>query len=205
MPENIVPHLYQSITNLTAELYPHKICDLLSFIDEQFNSQCGIYSEGFRHILKQVLTTVVGQSIGVEAEDKAFLLLQRWKNMPPLSKLFEQPTSVLAASKDLTRMNCLRHKEIPADESWLPSIRANELTKRIGRHTTDILRNLEAANELFADLTKALGESVDSYAKSEADAAAAAEVEASRCVSCRMPGFHREDCLASAATDGVES
>lgn len=80
LPENIVPHLYQSITNLTAELYPHKICDLLSFIDEQFNSQCGIYSEGFRHILKQVLTTIVSQPIDVEAEDKAFLLLQRWKN-----------------------------------------------------------------------------------------------------------------------------
>ncbi len=80
LPESIVPHLYQSITNLTAELYPHKICDLLSFIDEQFNSQCGLYSEGFRRILKQVLTIVVGQSIDVEVDDQAFLLLQRWKN-----------------------------------------------------------------------------------------------------------------------------
>ncbi|PSJ48244.1 hypothetical protein C7H85_05125 [Zobellella endophytica] len=80
LPESIVPHLYQSITNLTAELYPHKISDLLSFIDEQFNSQCGLYSEGFRRILKQVLTIVVGHPIDVEVEDQAFLLLQRWKN-----------------------------------------------------------------------------------------------------------------------------
>jgi hypothetical protein len=80
LPESVVPHLYQSITNLISELYPHKICDLLSFIDEQFNSQCGIYSEGFRRILKQVLTIVVGQSIDEEVEDQAFALLQSWKN-----------------------------------------------------------------------------------------------------------------------------
>ena len=80
LPESITPYLYQSITNLIVELYPNKICDLLCFIDEQFISQCGIYSEGFRSILKQVLTIVVCQPIDEEVEDQAFLLLERWKN-----------------------------------------------------------------------------------------------------------------------------
>lgn len=80
LPESLIPYIYQLITKLIVELYPDKICDLLCFIDKQFSSQCGIYSEGFRSILKQVLTIVVRQSIDVEVEDQAFSLLERWKN-----------------------------------------------------------------------------------------------------------------------------
>ncbi|GAB1150357.1 MAG: hypothetical protein WStaPseu_04770 [Shewanella algae] len=79
LPESIVPKIYQSITKLITEIYHSRICDLLNFIEEQFDCQCGIYSEGFRSILNQVLTTVVSKPLDVEVEDQAFLLLDRWK------------------------------------------------------------------------------------------------------------------------------
>lgn len=79
LPEGIFPNIYQLITKLITEVYPSKICDLLNFIEEQFDCQCGIYSEGFRSILNQVLTTVVSKPLDVEVEDQAFLLLDRWK------------------------------------------------------------------------------------------------------------------------------
>ncbi|MCS0325012.1 AVAST type 1 anti-phage system protease Avs1b [Vibrio diabolicus] len=79
LPESIFPNIYQSITELITDIYPSRICDLLNFIEEQFDCQCGIYSEGFRSILNQVLTTVVSKQLDEEVEDQAFLLLDRWK------------------------------------------------------------------------------------------------------------------------------
>lgn len=79
LPESIVPQIYQSITVLITEVYPNKIGDLLNFIKEQFSSQCGIYSEGFRRILNLVLTNVVSRQIDVNVEDQAFVLVERWK------------------------------------------------------------------------------------------------------------------------------
>ncbi|MEZ9436596.1 AVAST type 1 anti-phage system protease Avs1b [Vibrio lentus] len=79
LPESVFPNIYQSITELITDIYPSGICDLLNFIEEQFDCQCGIYSEGFRSILNQVLTTVVSKPLDVEVEDQAFLLLDRWK------------------------------------------------------------------------------------------------------------------------------
>lgn len=79
LPESIVPQIYQSITTIITEIYPSKICDLLSFIEEQFSSQCGVYSEGFRRTLNLVLTNVVSKPIDVNVEDQAFVLVERWK------------------------------------------------------------------------------------------------------------------------------
>ena len=79
LPESIMPYIYQLITELITEIYPSKTGELLNFIENQFDSQCGIYSEGFRFILKQVLTTIISKPLEVEVEDQAFLLLERWK------------------------------------------------------------------------------------------------------------------------------
>ncbi|ENE5200188.1 serine protease [Vibrio parahaemolyticus] len=80
LPEGILPHIYQSITSIITELYPDKVYYLMNFIEDQFDSQCGIYSEGFRRILKQTLTMVVSKPIDEELEDQVFLLLDRWKD-----------------------------------------------------------------------------------------------------------------------------
>ncbi|MGR2868132.1 hypothetical protein [Vibrio vulnificus] len=79
LPESIFPVIYQSVTKLITDIYLSGICDLLNFIEEQFDCQCGIYSEGFRSILNQVLTTVISKPLDEEVEDQAFLLLDRWK------------------------------------------------------------------------------------------------------------------------------
>ncbi|WP_234405709.1 hypothetical protein, partial [Vibrio cholerae] len=63
LPESIVPVIYQSVTKLITDIYLSGICDLLNFIEEQFDCQCGIYSEGFRSILNQVLTTVISKPV----------------------------------------------------------------------------------------------------------------------------------------------
>ncbi|HHF2953601.1 TPA: AVAST type 1 anti-phage system protease Avs1b [Vibrio diabolicus] len=79
LPESILPKIYQSITKLVTDIYPNKICYFLSFIENQFNVQCGVYSEGFRRILNLILTNVLNKPIDVDVEDQAFVLVERWK------------------------------------------------------------------------------------------------------------------------------
>lgn len=80
LPEDIFPFIYQSITSLITELYPDKVTFLINFIDDQFDSQCGIYSEGFRGILKQTITMVISKPIDERLEEQVFILLERWKD-----------------------------------------------------------------------------------------------------------------------------
>lgn len=79
LPESIVPEIYKSLTILITDVYPDKIGDLLSFAEEQFNSQYGIYSEGFRKTLKLVLENVINKPIDLNTEDQVFALVERWK------------------------------------------------------------------------------------------------------------------------------
>lgn len=79
LPESIVPQIYQSLTILMTDVYPDKIGNLLDFIENQFSSQCGIYSEGFRRIIKLVLTNIVSKPMDPNVEDQVFVLVERWK------------------------------------------------------------------------------------------------------------------------------
>ncbi|HCZ8411909.1 TPA: serine protease [Proteus mirabilis] len=79
LPESIFPHIYHSITTILTEFYPSDVCNLLNFINEQFSSQCGIYSEGFRSILNSVLSSIVGKPLSEEVEDQVFTLVERWR------------------------------------------------------------------------------------------------------------------------------
>lgn len=77
--QKVFSHIYRSITTIFTEFYPDDVCNLLKFIDEQFSSQCGIYSEGFRSILNSVLSSIVGKQLSEEVEDQVFTLVERWR------------------------------------------------------------------------------------------------------------------------------
>lgn len=79
LPEVIFPHIYQYLTTLIVNIFPNHICDLLTFIEEQFSSQCGVYSEGFRKILSKVLLSVTSEVLGGDTEDQAFQLAEHWR------------------------------------------------------------------------------------------------------------------------------
>lgn len=79
LPESIVPEIYQLLTILITDVYPDKIGNLLNFVEEQFSSQCGIYSEGFRRTINLVLTNVVSKPMDLNVEDQVFVLVERWK------------------------------------------------------------------------------------------------------------------------------
>ena len=80
IPETIFPYLYYYLTDLIIDVYPDKLNYLLSFIDEQFSNQCGLYSEGFREILAIVLDRVSRLSTDTSIEDQSYALLSRWES-----------------------------------------------------------------------------------------------------------------------------
>lgn len=80
VPEAVFPEVYERLTRLAAEVFPERLGDVLSFIDERFAVQCGLYSEGFRSILAKVLERVTELPLEAEVENQAFALLLRWRN-----------------------------------------------------------------------------------------------------------------------------
>ncbi|ASM52751.1 hypothetical protein PNIG_a0433 [Pseudoalteromonas nigrifaciens] len=78
LPEDILPYIYESIIKLVSDIFPEKAYEILSFIEGQFKHQCGIYSEGFRRILSEVLDIFTRSGLNLEAEDKAFDLVELW-------------------------------------------------------------------------------------------------------------------------------
>ncbi|EGR2848367.1 trypsin-like peptidase domain-containing protein [Vibrio cholerae] len=80
LPEELFLILYSTLTDFIIDVYPEKLSILISFIDRQFSTQCGIYSEGFRRILAEVLNKLSKVNLSDNTEDQAFNLLQRWYN-----------------------------------------------------------------------------------------------------------------------------
>ncbi|WP_283129829.1 S1 family peptidase [Enterovibrio norvegicus] len=58
IPEELSPIIYSVLTDFLIDVYPEKLGFLLSFVDEHFSNQCGVYSEGFRRVLAGVLTRI---------------------------------------------------------------------------------------------------------------------------------------------------
>lgn len=80
LPEAVFPEVYQRLTDLVADVFPERLGRLLSFVEERFAVQCGLYSEGFRSTLAKVLEHVTGLALEAEVESQAFALLQHWRN-----------------------------------------------------------------------------------------------------------------------------
>ena len=80
LPEAIFPEIYECLTGLIVEVFPEYIGNMLSFIDERFEEQCGLYSEGFRSVLEKVLNTLSKLTLEEKVEDQTYVLLNRWRN-----------------------------------------------------------------------------------------------------------------------------
>jgi len=80
IPESIIPYLYDRLTSLITEVFPDQLGYLLTFIEEQFSVQCGLYSEGFRAILAKVLDRISRLPVEPVVEDQAFELLRQWRD-----------------------------------------------------------------------------------------------------------------------------
>ncbi len=80
LPEAVFPEIYHYLTVLVADLYPCHLGYLVSFIEEQFDSQYGIYSEGFRQILSKFLNYMIKIPLNEEIEDQLFSLTERWRD-----------------------------------------------------------------------------------------------------------------------------
>lgn len=80
LPEAIFPHIYKHLTSLILDVFPLHINQLLNFLNDRFILQCGIYSEGFRNILNDILHQITEYELEDEVEDIAFSLIEKWEN-----------------------------------------------------------------------------------------------------------------------------
>lgn len=80
IPEGIVPLLYGRLARLLLDCYPSKVTILLDAIENSFDVQLGLYNEGFRQSLQEVLTLLVRKAPQGPHADKAFELVLRWRD-----------------------------------------------------------------------------------------------------------------------------
>jgi hypothetical protein len=80
LPEEVIPQIYRYLTDLITASYPDRLGCFVSFIEDQFNSQCGVYSEGFRQVLAIVLNYTTRIQLDDEIEDQLFSLTERWRD-----------------------------------------------------------------------------------------------------------------------------
>ncbi|WP_317214557.1 AVAST type 1 anti-phage system protease Avs1b [Gluconobacter sp. GP1] len=80
LPEAVFPHIYERLVGLLVNVFPERIGYMLSFVEQRFEDQCGLYSEGFRTILANLLSEVSRMTLETAVGDQAFGLLQRWRD-----------------------------------------------------------------------------------------------------------------------------
>lgn len=80
LPEAVFPQIYERLVGLLVDVFPERIGFMLSFVEQRFEGQCGLYSEGFRSILANLLSEVSRMTLETAVGDLAFGLLQRWRD-----------------------------------------------------------------------------------------------------------------------------
>jgi hypothetical protein len=80
IPEAIVPMLYGRLARLFLDCYPEDITVLLDTLETTFDVQLGLYNEGFRRSLQEVLSFLVKKAPEGQHADKAFALVLRWRD-----------------------------------------------------------------------------------------------------------------------------
>lgn len=79
LPESILPHIYKHLTSLIIDVFPQHLGHFLNLIDDRFSYQCGIYSEGFRLILNNVIHEITNYELEEDIEDQVFNLVEKWE------------------------------------------------------------------------------------------------------------------------------
>lgn len=80
LPEGIFPHIYKRLASLIIDVFPQHLEQFLNLINDRFTYQCGIYSEGFRLILNNIIYEITNYELEEVIEDQAFNLLEKWEN-----------------------------------------------------------------------------------------------------------------------------
>ncbi|MGX9732497.1 AVAST type 1 anti-phage system protease Avs1b [Janthinobacterium aestuarii] len=80
IPESIIPYIYGRLADLYLACFPEHSMELVASLKSRFKDQCGLYSEGFRLALAQVVTPYLKQSLSDNDADQLFELLELWRN-----------------------------------------------------------------------------------------------------------------------------
>lgn len=80
IPEAVIPRLYQHLAKLFLDCFADKAIALLEALDRGFDSQLGIYNEGFRLALQRVLQQYVEHGPTGAQADMVFALVLRWRD-----------------------------------------------------------------------------------------------------------------------------
>lgn len=80
IPEAIIPLLYTRLVKLALDCRPSAVDVLVHTLDREFDSQLGLYNEGFRAVLAGVLALVVPSKPTGALADKTFELIVRWRD-----------------------------------------------------------------------------------------------------------------------------
>lgn len=80
IPEAVVPLLYCRLVKVALDCQPSAVDILIDCLDRKFDSQLGLYNEGFRNVLADVLDLVVPSKPTHALADKTFALTVRWRD-----------------------------------------------------------------------------------------------------------------------------
>lgn len=80
IPEAVVPRLYRRLARLLLDCYLIDSGVLLEAIERHFDTQIGLYNEGFRKTLDHVLSLFVERCQDGPNSDKIFSLILRWRD-----------------------------------------------------------------------------------------------------------------------------
>lgn len=80
IPEAVVPLLYCRLVKVALDCQPSVVDVLIDWLDRKFDSQLGLYNEGFRTVLAGVLDLVVPSKPTHALADKIFALTVRWRD-----------------------------------------------------------------------------------------------------------------------------
>lgn len=80
IPETVVPQLYRRVAKLILDCFPTKAVVLLDAIERGFNVQLGLYNEGFRRALQEVLRLFIERDPEGPNADKVFSLVLLWRD-----------------------------------------------------------------------------------------------------------------------------
>lgn len=80
VPETVVPLLYRRVAKLVLDCFPTKAAALLDAIERGFDVQLGLYNEGFRQALQEVLRLFIERGPEGPNADTVFTLVLRWRD-----------------------------------------------------------------------------------------------------------------------------
>lgn len=80
IPETVVPCLYRRVAKLVLDCFPTKAAALLDVILRGFDVQLGLYNEGFRQALQDVLRLFIERAAEGPNADKVFSLVLLWRD-----------------------------------------------------------------------------------------------------------------------------